>query len=64
MEALWSQFETFMGRPEEEGEEGSNGNGNSNGNSNGKRKVSGESDVPIKSEIKQEPEEGESTVMQ
>jgi DASH complex subunit DAD1 len=49
-----------MGRPEDEGEEGSNGNGNSNG----KRKVSGESDVPIKSEIKQEPEEGESTVMQ
>lgn len=49
-----------MGRPDEEGEEGSN----ANGNSNGKRKVSGESDVAVKSEIKQEPEEGESTVMQ
>ncbi|KAJ5312097.1 hypothetical protein PENANT_c011G01462 [Penicillium antarcticum] len=60
VEALWSQFENFMGRREEEGEEG----GNANGNSNGKRKVSGESDVAVKSEIKQEPEEGESTVMQ
>ncbi|KAJ5747050.1 uncharacterized protein N7511_008746 [Penicillium nucicola] len=60
VEALWSQFENFMGRPEEEGEEGGDGNNNNNG----KRKVSGESDVMVKSEIKQEPQEGESTIMQ
>ncbi|KAJ5558828.1 hypothetical protein N7535_009290 [Penicillium sp. DV-2018c] len=40
VEALWSQFENFMGRPEDEVEE----------TVTGKRKVSGGSDVPIKSE--------------
>ena len=53
VEALWSQFENFMGRPEEEVEE----------SGNGKRKVSGESDAPIKSEAQHE-NEGDSTVMQ
>ncbi|KAJ5782667.1 hypothetical protein N7457_004441 [Penicillium paradoxum] len=50
VEALWSQFENFMGRAEEEAEEGGNA----------KRKASEESDVPIK----KEPQEGDSTVMQ
>ncbi|KAJ5356622.1 hypothetical protein N7517_011231 [Penicillium concentricum] len=54
VEALWSQFENFMGRSEEQGEEA--------GNENGKRKVSGESDAS-KSGIKRE-DEGDSTVMQ
>ncbi|KOS41314.1 hypothetical protein ACN38_g7839 [Penicillium nordicum] len=56
VEALWSQFENFMGRTEEQGEETGNGNGN------GKRKVSGESDAS-KSGVKRE-NEGDSTVMQ
>ncbi|OQE32875.1 hypothetical protein PENFLA_c001G07271 [Penicillium flavigenum] len=55
VEALWSQFENFMGRPEEQGEEA--------GNSNEKRKVSGESDAS-KSGVKRENDEGDSTVMQ
>ncbi|KAI2731778.1 hypothetical protein DTO012A8_10219 [Penicillium roqueforti] len=53
VEALWSQFENFMGRPEEQGEEAGNGNV--------KRKVSGESDAS-KSGIKRE-DEGDSTAM-
>jgi DASH complex subunit DAD1 len=53
VEALWSQFENFMGQPEEESQD----------SGNGKRKVSGESDVPIKSEAQHE-NEGDSTVMQ
>ncbi|KAJ5616989.1 hypothetical protein N7537_002103 [Penicillium hordei] len=57
VEALWSQFENFMGRAEEQGEEAGNGIGN------GKRKVSGESDAS-KSEVKRENDEGDSTVMQ
>jgi DASH complex subunit DAD1 len=40
VEALWSQFENFMGRPEEEGEEAGQG----------KRHVSGESEGRVKSE--------------
>ncbi|KGO75492.1 DASH complex, subunit Dad1 [Penicillium italicum] len=55
VEALWSQFENFMGRPEEQGEEAGNGNG--------KRKVSGESDA-AKSGVKRENDEGDSTLMQ
>lgn len=55
VEALWSQFENFMGRPEEQGAE--------TGNGNGKRKVSGESDAS-KSGVKRENDEGDSTVMQ
>ena len=55
MEALWSQFENFMGRPEEQGED--------SGNGNGKRKVSGESDAS-KSGVKRENDECDSTVMQ
>ncbi|CAI7592840.1 unnamed protein product [Penicillium glandicola] len=51
VEALWSQFENFMGRSEEQEEAGS-GNG---------KKVSGESDV---SGVKRENDEGDSTVMQ
>ncbi|KAJ5812778.1 hypothetical protein N7447_009801 [Penicillium robsamsonii] len=54
VEALWSQFENFMGRPEEQGEAG---------NDNEKRKVSGESDAS-KSGVKREDDEGDSTVMQ
>ncbi|KAJ5209816.1 hypothetical protein N7449_004195 [Penicillium cf. viridicatum] len=53
VEALWSQFENFMGRAEEQGEEAGNG----------KRKVSGESDAS-KSGVKRENDEGDSTVMQ
>jgi DASH complex subunit DAD1 len=53
VEALWSQFENFMGRAEEESEE----------NRNVKRKVSEESDAPIKLEAQHE-DEGDSTVMQ
>ncbi|KAJ5952590.1 uncharacterized protein N7479_011003 [Penicillium vulpinum] len=55
VEALWSQFENFMGRPEEQGQEAGNGNEN--------RKVSGESDAS-KSGVKRENDEGDSTVMQ
>ncbi|KAJ5200362.1 DASH complex subunit Dad1 [Penicillium cf. griseofulvum] len=55
VEALWSQFENFMGRTEDQGEEA--------GNDNGKRKVSGESDAS-KSGVKRENDEGDSTVMQ
>lgn len=54
VEALWSQFENFMGRAEEQGEESGG---------NGKRKVSGESDAS-KSGVKRENDEGDSTVMQ
>ncbi|CAI7644889.1 unnamed protein product [Penicillium viridicatum] len=54
VEALWSQFENFMGRAEEQGEESGNG---------GKRKVSEESDAS-KSGVKRENDEGDSTVMQ
>ncbi|KAJ5497140.1 hypothetical protein N7463_009127 [Penicillium fimorum] len=54
VEALWSQFENFMGRPEEQGEAS---------NDNGKRKVSGENDAS-KSGVKREEDEGDSTVMQ
>ncbi|OQE44779.1 hypothetical protein PENCOP_c002G03388 [Penicillium coprophilum] len=55
VEALWSQFENFMGRPEEQGEEAGDGNE--------KRKVSGESDAS-KSGVKREEDEGDSTIMQ
>lgn len=49
MEALWSQFENFMGRPEEEVEE-----------TQGQRHVSGESEGQGKSGT---PQEGEGDSM-
>ncbi|EKV05750.1 DASH complex, subunit Dad1 [Penicillium digitatum] len=55
VEALWSQFENFMGRPEEQGVGAGNGTG--------KRKVSEESDAS-KSGVKRENDEGDSIVMQ
>lgn len=53
VEALWSQFENFMGRAEGEGEDAGNGKG----------KASGEGDAPIKSEAQHENDEGNSTIM-
>ncbi|KAJ5123190.1 hypothetical protein N7448_009287 [Penicillium atrosanguineum] len=47
VEALWSQFENFMGRPEEEVEEAFQG----------KRHVSGESEKHVKSETPHKDDE-------
>ncbi|KAJ5101983.1 hypothetical protein NUU61_004205 [Penicillium alfredii] len=52
VEALWSQFENFMARPDEEGED----------NANGKRKVSGESEGKGRSSGQPGEGEGEPTV--
>lgn len=53
MEALWSQFENFMGRSEEELEEAAQG----------KRKVSGESNTQSNSGVQPKQEEGEGDSM-